>query len=55
MRDHADLAAILRDELRYPTDLPDLARCAPERNTQEEGIFHSHFGRKKRGELNETY
>ncbi len=54
-RDDADLAAILRDELRYPTDLPDLARCDPERNTREEGISHSHYERKKRGELDEVY
>jgi hypothetical protein len=54
-RHEADLAAVLRDELKYPSELPDLSRLEPEKNTKEDGIYHSHFERRKRGELPETY
>lgn len=40
----------------YPEDLPDLSRLRPPGgNSRPEGVAQSHFARRKRGELNETY
>lgn len=54
-RDDAELALILRDELRYPTDLPDLDSMTPVRNTRPDGVHQCFFERRRRGELEETY
>jgi hypothetical protein len=40
----------------YPADLPDLAPLRPPQgNTRPEGIAQSHFARRQRGELPDTY
>ena len=54
-RDDPQLAVILRNELRYPSDLPDLASLDPAKNTRNGGLRHCHFERRRRGELPETY
>ena len=42
--------------MAYPDDLPNLAiLCPPGGNGQREGIFQSHFERRKRGELPATF
>jgi hypothetical protein len=41
--------------MRFPEDLPDLARDVPPTNTRPEGIAHSWFAKKKRSELPEVY
>jgi hypothetical protein len=47
---------LLRRWLGYPDDLPDLALLRPPRgNTRPDGIDRSHFRRRQRGELPETY
>ena len=48
--------ALFRDLLGYPDELPDLSSLRPpEGNTRPEGIAESHFVRRQRGELPETY
>jgi HNH endonuclease len=45
-----------RQLLAYPDDLPDLSALRPPGgNTRPEGIVESHFERRKRGELPDTY
>jgi hypothetical protein len=42
--------------LGFPDSLPDFAaRRAPAGNTRPEGIVHSHFARRQRGELPRAY
>jgi hypothetical protein len=44
----SDTAALFQDKLRYPDDLPDLARLRPPGgNHRPEGIRQSHFARKQ--------
>jgi hypothetical protein len=51
-----DTAKLLRYLMSYPDDLPDLGSMRPPRgNTKPEGISRSHFERRKRNELPETY
>jgi hypothetical protein len=46
---------LLRRLMRYPDDLPDLARLRPPGgNSRPEGIAQSHFARRARGELAEV-
>jgi hypothetical protein len=48
--------ALFRRLMGYPVDLPDLSTLrAPEDNTRPDGIAQSHFGRRQRGELADTY
>jgi hypothetical protein len=55
-RGQSDDKAILYDLLGFPDSLPDLAaRRAPAGNTRPEGIVHSHFARRQRGELPRAY
>ncbi len=44
-----------RKWMGFPTDLPDLSRYGPPNNTRPDGVTQSHFARKQRGELPETY
>jgi hypothetical protein len=47
---------ILRTLLAYPKDLPDLARLRPPGgNARPDGIRESHFQRRQRGQLPDTY
>lgn len=48
-----EMAEILKNELRYPSDLPKLSRRQP--NTLRANIDYSHSERHRRGELSETY
>ncbi len=48
-----DMAANLKNELRYPLDLPRLNRRQP--NSRRQNINMSHSERHHRGELPETY
>jgi hypothetical protein len=41
--------------LRFPSDLPNLARLRPPRNKRPDGIRRSHFALRQRGALPETY
>jgi hypothetical protein len=41
--------------MRFPENLPDLGTKKPPGNSRPEGIAHSAFERRKRGELPETY
>ena len=47
------MAANLRNELRYPSDLPKLNRRQP--NSRRKSINKSHYEQRRRGELPETY
>ena len=48
--------SLLRDLLSYPRELPVLSRLHPPGgNSRPEGIAASHYERRKRGELPETY
>jgi hypothetical protein len=47
--------ALHRELMGYPQDLPDLSACRVSKNTRQAGIEQSHFGRRQRGELAETY
>ena len=54
------LAELRADQFRawmgYPADLPDLSGLKPPGgNTRPEGVEQSHFARKQRGDLPETY
>lgn len=47
---------LYRKWMSYPADLPDLYGLKPPGgNTRPEGVEQSHFARKQRGELPETY
>lgn len=46
---------VFEEWMRYPADLPDLARKTPPRNTRPEGVAESHFARRQRGQLPATY
>lgn len=49
-------AAVLAEVLGFPSDLPDLSKLRPPGgNTKPDGIEQSHFRRRERGELPETY
>ncbi len=48
-------AAAIRGFMGYPLNLPDLSRSHAPKNFKPEGIRKSHFERRKRGELPETY
>jgi hypothetical protein len=49
-------AALLRRLLGYPDDLPDLAALRPpESNARPDGIVQSHFARRQRGVLPDSY
>jgi hypothetical protein len=41
--------------MRFPDDLPDLARLRPPGNMRPQGIQESSFAKRERGELAETY
>lgn len=42
--------------MRFPDDLPDLTRLRPpDGNSRPEGIEQSHYARRKRGDLPDTY
>ena len=48
--------ALFRRLMSYPPDLPDLSKLRPPTgNTRPEGIGQSHFARRQRGELDDTY
>lgn len=47
--------ALHRELMGYPQDLPDLSACRASKNTRQAGIEQSHFARRQRGELAETY
>jgi hypothetical protein len=47
---------LYRELLAYPADLPDLSRLRPPAdNDRPQGIAQSHYARRQRGELSETY
>lgn len=50
-----ETARLLRDWMAFPEDLPDLGSLRPPQNSKPEGITRSHFERRKRGELPDTY
>jgi hypothetical protein len=50
-----DTAQALRYFLGYPYELPDLSKLSPPRNSKLNGIEKSHFERRRRGELPDTY
>ncbi len=50
-----DTASLISQLMGYPSELPDLSRLAPPSNSNPEGIAMSHFERRKRGELRDTY
>ncbi len=55
MAEQAD-PALFRCLLAYPDDLPDLATLHPPGgNARPKGSADSHFERRKRGELPDTY
>ena len=41
--------------LRYPDDMPDLSRLAPESNSKPGGVHESFFARRSRAEMPEYY
>jgi hypothetical protein len=47
--------SLYKELMGYPRKLPDLSALRPRGNTRPEGIRNSHFERRKRGELPETY
>lgn len=47
--------ALFFEWMRYPTELPDLARLAPPHNTRPQGVHESCFARKQRGALPDVY
>lgn len=61
LHDMIELLSALRPEqyrkwMGYTADLPDLSGLKPPGgNSRPEGVEHSHFTRKQRGELPETY
>jgi hypothetical protein len=48
-------ARLLKRLMSYPDDLPDLAKLRPPQNSKPEGISKSHFARRERNELPESY
>jgi hypothetical protein len=48
-------AELRRTFFGFPLNLPDLAALKPAENARPEGVQNSHFARKRRGELPETY
>jgi len=47
---------LYRERLGYPADLPDLSGLRPPGgNSRSQGIAQSHYARRSRGELPETY
>ncbi len=50
-----DTARLMHELNGFPFDLPDLSKLRPPANSKSDGIAHSHFERKKRGELNDEY
>jgi hypothetical protein len=54
-REREDAAALYKELMGYPDDLPDLGRLRPRDNTRPEGVLQSHFERRKRGKLPEVY
>ncbi len=44
-----------RQVMGYPDDLPDLSACSVPTNAKGEGVEHSAYARRQRGELPETY
>lgn len=53
---HTHDGTLFRELLAYPDDLPDLSSLRPPGgNLRTEGISESHFERRNRGELPETY
>jgi hypothetical protein len=48
--------ALFRRLMGYPADLPDLSTPRPPQgNTRPDGVQQSHFARRQRGELPDTY
>ncbi len=41
--------------MRYPEDLPDLSKHKPPGNSKLDGVGDSHYARRMRGDLSETY
>jgi len=55
-RQTADGESLLRDILRFPDDLPDLAsKRPPGGNTRPNGLNQSCFEQRKRGERPDVY
>ena len=50
-----DDAALFRELMGYPRDLPDLRSCRAPLNTRPRGVADSFFARQQRGELPDTY
>lgn len=46
---------LLQVLLGFPDDLPDLALCRAPRNARPDGICHSFYARRQRGELADLY
>ncbi len=46
---------LYRELLGYPTDLPDLSKLDPPKNTRPAGVHESTFARRQRSELPEVY
>ena len=51
----AENPSLFRQVMKYPDDLPNLAILRPPNNLRPEGVEQSHFARRARGELPETY
>jgi hypothetical protein len=51
----AEDPSLFRQVMKYPDDLPNLAMLRPPNNSRPEGVEQSHFARRARGELPETY
>jgi hypothetical protein len=54
-RERDEAAALYKELMGYPDDLPDLGILRPRDNTRPEGVLHSHYERRKRGELPDVY
>ena len=46
---------LLRQLMGYPDDLPDLSTLDPPSNAKPEGVEQSHYARRERNELPDTY
>lgn len=52
----AEASALLREILRFPSDLPNLRSLKPPQgNSRPDGIAESYYERQQRGELPDTY
>ncbi len=54
-RENEGALSLYQELMGYPSDLPNLGVLRPGGNSRPEGIQHSHYERRRRGELPEVY